>query len=70
MRRLLVIIFMLGAFLGGYQLGRQPGSPDLIGWARKNYPKVAQAGRDIIAAFAHGQTNADPAPVEPGWEQR
>ena len=45
MRRLLITVLIVGAFLGGYHLGRQPGSPDIFGWARRNYPEAAEAFR-------------------------
>jgi hypothetical protein len=52
MRQLLVIILVGGAFFGGYHLGHREGSPDLTGWVQHAYPKVVQAGRDVIASVS------------------
>ena len=56
MRRFLVTILVVGAFLGGYQLGRQPGSPDVIGWAQETDPAVAEAGRSVAACLTADST--------------
>jgi hypothetical protein len=32
MRKFMTILLMTGTFLGGYYLGRLPGSPDIFGW--------------------------------------
>ena len=50
-RRLLTTAMLLGTFLGGYYLGRMPGSPDIIHWARSRYSKVSEASR-FLAEFA------------------
>ncbi|HUU22641.1 MAG TPA: hypothetical protein VM389_08915 [Phycisphaerae bacterium] len=60
MRRLLVTILIVGAFLGGYYFGRQPGSPDVFGWAQKNYPVVAEGFQHLTDSLS-----SEPAPAEP-----
>ena len=52
MRRLLAIILSVGVFLGGYYLGQQPGSPDIFGWAQKNYPVVAAAIEGVAQSLS------------------
>lgn len=47
-RRLLTIILLVGAFLGGYYLGHCEGSPDIFAWARNNYPRFAAAGQEFL----------------------
>ena len=41
MKRLFLSILLLGVFFGGYCLGRRPGSPDVVGWARRNYQRAS-----------------------------
>jgi len=45
-RRLLLTILMAGVFLGGYYLGRIPGSPDVIAWVGERLPKADEAGAE------------------------
>ena len=52
MRRLLVSIFILGAFLGGYYLGRRENSPDILAWAQDAYPRFAEASEDLLDSLA------------------
>ena len=59
MKRLLVIILIVTAFLGGYHLGHKEGSPDITGWAQKAYPKVVEAGREAIATVRDTPKTAD-----------
>lgn len=44
---------MIGAFAGGYHLGRQKDSPDLIGYARQAVVAVAAVGGDIADSFSN-----------------
>ena len=49
MRRLIVMVLLAGAFFGGYQTGRRPGSPDLVPIARDAYNQSADiCGRLIV----------------------
>jgi len=59
MRRLLVTILIVGAFLGGYHLGRQPGSPDIFGWAQRNYPAAAEAFRSAADSLSSEPASAE-----------
>jgi len=47
MRRLLTLIVLAGAFLGGYYLRGLDGSPDIFGWFQENYPRFSQAGQAL-----------------------
>lgn len=42
-RRLLLTILVTGVFLGGYYVGRIPGSPDVISWVRDRLPQPSEA---------------------------
>ena len=47
MRRILRLILMTAVFLGGYYLGRLPGSPDIFAYATGAYRGVVHAGRKV-----------------------
>ena len=47
MRRLLRLILMIAVFLGGYYLGRMPGSPDIFGYAKRAYYRAVQARQKV-----------------------
>ncbi len=48
---------MVGVFLGGYHLGRQKDSPDLIGYTRQAVVAVAAVVGDVVDSFS--SKNAD-----------
>jgi hypothetical protein len=48
---------LIGVFLGGYHLGRQKDSPDLVGYARQAVVAVATVAGDIAESFSN--KNAD-----------
>jgi hypothetical protein len=52
-RRLFALIILLAVFTGGYHLGRQPESPDLIGGARSAGRALWDAG--VVVADAVDQ---------------
>lgn len=54
MRKLLTIILMAAAFLGGYHVGHQPGSPDLGPFAQDCYAKAGSAYHHIEALARTG----------------
>lgn len=58
--RLLFVVILLGAvFLGGYQTGRQPNSPDIIGMAKETCVQVDRTVREVYAEICgdeHSQT--------------
>jgi len=68
MRRLIGFILLSVAFLGGYHLGRQENSPDLIGHARQAAVTVAAVAGDIYesvtdsdgASAGEGEDPAEP----------
>jgi len=47
MKRLFLTILLLGVFFGGYCLGRRPGSPDVIGWARRSYQRASGLAKTL-----------------------
>jgi len=49
MRRLLRFILMIAVFLGGYYLGRLPGSPDIFGYAGGVYRRAVRASQKVSA---------------------
>ena len=50
MKKLLLLILLTGAFLGGYYLGRQPNSPDIFAWAQNTYNQAVDVGHQLSAA--------------------
>ena len=48
-KRLFMLTLLSAVFLSGYYLGRQPGSPDVIGMAQSGYAKAAELGKTIEA---------------------
>ena len=57
MRRIIGLALLIGVFLGGYHLGRQKDSPDLIGYTRQAVMAVAAVAVDIADSFSN--KNAD-----------
>ena len=51
MKKLIFIVLLAAAFVGGYHLGRQPGSPDIVGWGRDVYDQASGAGQHVAAAL-------------------
>lgn len=49
-RKLLALIILLAVFTGGYQLGRLPGSPDLLGHAQTAWGEAVHIGSSVAAA--------------------
>jgi len=49
MTRLVVLILVVGSFLGGYYLGHLENSPDVFGWLEGAYSKVARTADDLSA---------------------
>jgi len=53
MKRLILLLVLCAVALGGYQLGRRPNSPDVVGWLRRqvesiDLSSVAQAAGDAV----------------------
>lgn len=49
MKTLITLILLAAAFLGGYHLGHQPNSPDVIAWAQQTYKQATAAGQQLVA---------------------
>jgi hypothetical protein len=56
MKRLIIGLITLGAFVGGHQLGRRPDSTDLVGEARKVLRMAADAGTALAAQAPNART--------------
>jgi len=41
MIRFLVLILLVGAFAGGYWVGRLPNAPDIVSWAQDAYDQAS-----------------------------
>lgn len=70
MKNLVLLILLLGAFLGGYYARSLPGSPDIFAWGRRSYQQGADLYRKVSgAADAETDEPAQPAgtvqPAEP-----
>lgn len=63
MRKLLILVLLVGAFYGGYELGRRPGAPDLTPYAKKGYVCAHDISRRVArwASAEWDQINAAPA---------
>jgi hypothetical protein len=85
MRRIIGLALLIGVFLGGYHLGRQKDSPDLVGYARQAVLAVAAVASDMAESFSnknaaggdqayrasHGAARADNrAGVDPAGDTR
>ena len=51
MKTLIVIILLAATFLGGYQIGRQEGSPDIMAEARWAWDQMVEL-KDSLASLA------------------
>jgi hypothetical protein len=68
-RKLLALIILLAVFTGGYQLGRLPDSPDLVGHAQATWSEAVHIGSSVASAVENlGQALgliSEPAPESP-----
>jgi len=55
MRKILGFILLVATFLGGYHLGRQKDSPDLIGYTKQAGVAIAEAATNIYNSMSNGQ---------------
>jgi hypothetical protein len=60
MRALCSLILIGSAFVGGYYLGRQPGSPDIIAWGRQTCRQAVSISRKM-AVLVKADTKAPQA---------
>lgn len=51
MRKLILLILLAASFLGGYYLGRRPGSPDVIRWCRQACRQSADTAVHVAAVL-------------------
>jgi len=58
MRKLILLVMLTGAFLGGYYLGRKPDSPDIFSVAKQHYDKAVEVSRKI-SHFVEGKQACD-----------
>ncbi len=63
MKKLIALILLSSAFLGGYYLGHQPDSPDIFGWAGDAYHKVDQTTAEISDKAEREDTSLPEAAV-------
>ncbi len=49
MRKLFTLILLAAAFVGGYHLGRQPDSPDIIAWGKDACVQAADVTKQVIS---------------------
>jgi hypothetical protein len=63
MKKLLVLILVCGAFVGGYELGRQPDAPDIIGQARDAAGQAQHHGEQLSAHASGAREQAEQAGV-------
>ena len=68
MTRLVVLILLVGSFLGGYYLGHLENSPDVFGWLGGAYAKAARTGEDLADGSARdldpGRVIAEPVTID------
>lgn len=49
-KRMAILIVLAGTFLGGYYVGRLPGSPDIFAMAQDGYHRAGELGKALQAA--------------------
>ncbi len=52
MKSILTLIVLSATFLFGYDLGRRPESPDLVGWLKVKSSEAYVIGKDLVAAVS------------------
>ena len=52
MKNILILALLAAAFLFGYDLGRAPGSPDVVGWLKVKSGEAYVVGKDVFAAVS------------------
>ncbi len=63
MLRILRLAFLIGAFAGGYYLGRLPNSPDVFAYAKDAWQKTVTTGEEISAKAKTDGTSVPQAAV-------
>ncbi|MBC8372921.1 MAG: hypothetical protein H8E53_04950 [Planctomycetes bacterium] len=52
MKTLLTLTILAATFLFGYDLGRSPDSPDVVGWLKATSSKAYVIGKDVVATVS------------------
>jgi len=52
MKTLLTLIVLSATFLFGYDMGRAPDSPDIVGWLKVKSNQAYVLGKDLIASVS------------------
>lgn len=52
MKSLLTLAVLAATFLFGYNLGRSPNSPDVVGWLKTTSSKAYVVGKDVVATVS------------------
>ena len=52
MKNLLILAVLAATFLLGYDLGRSPDSPDVVGWLKTTSREAYIVGKDVVAAVS------------------
>jgi len=52
MKSLLILTVLAATFLFGYDLGRSPDSPDVVGWLKVASSKAYVVGKDVVATVS------------------
>jgi len=52
MKTILTLIVLSAVFLFGYDCGRKPDSPDVVGWLKVKSAEAYDMGKDLIAAVS------------------
>ena len=70
MKRLLTLMLLAGAFLGGYYVRGLPGSPDIfdsdcLKWLEKGYRQARQLGEGFVSTAQQAPTRLAQQPARP-----
>ena len=52
MKNILILAVLAATFLFGYDRGRAPDSPDLVGWLKATSRKAYVVGKDMVATVS------------------
>ncbi|MBL7221978.1 MAG: hypothetical protein ISS69_17860 [Phycisphaerae bacterium] len=52
MKNILILAVLAATFLFGYDRGRAPDSPDIVGWLRATSRKIYVVGKDVAATVS------------------
>lgn len=57
MKSILILIVLSATFLFGYDMGRAPESPDLVGWLKVKSDQAYVFGKDLLAKVSDDSDN-------------